>query len=598
MPRNLKTSYLLLLLLALALALRHLQLFYTETNILHLEPLADSFLRITLGQGWMSTGQELGESRVTFGGPLYTWLSYPALLLSRNPVTGLHLCYYLLELTGIAVWMLWPSGGKLKPEVRWLGGVMLVLYPEAKVELCENATIMAYLLPPVFITFLWSLRDRAWRSMLLPGILLGAAVQVHAMAAVLAPALLVALIHARQLALRRALALAAGASLMGLVSLGAESYSLQQGGDILGYIWDHFSSPRVALGLLHLIKDPLVVVGVVLLLAAWRRGERLPTTMVLASSWLVIGVLGASIVYARESTIFYPFMPRFALINAGRVVLAGAGALWLLGALDRRLPARVRFRPGPRAAALIVLAVAAVYMTPGLVRGRARLEAEYRRVAGGPCLCELLDSHNLSRFRKRSFDDLLGLPPALSVPVAVEPYDRLGRELATAQIWQPEAGGAWPPGMPAVGTVAAAPRTPWFDLPRVPGARAHGDLLVVPGCVPVDPSALTMDGRLELAGGARERPSDRLLLLLFSRSQHRTYRLQMTVTTPAGLRSITPRELCHCRGGHSFVGGWYLFDLGGQPLAPGAFRLQIGERPGEDWKAQAHFLPPLKTTHK
>ena len=89
--RRSSTPYLLLLLLAAALGLRHLHLYYTETNILHLEPLADAFLRITLGQGWLSTGQELGESRVTFGGPLYTWLSYPALLLSRNPVTGLHL---------------------------------------------------------------------------------------------------------------------------------------------------------------------------------------------------------------------------------------------------------------------------------------------------------------------------------------------------------------------------------------------------------------------------------------------------------------------------------------------------------------------------
>ena len=592
MPRNLKTSSLLLLLLAVVLALRHLHLYFTETNILHLEPLADSFLRMTLGQGWISTGQELGESRVTFGGPLYTWLSYPSLLLSRNPVVGLHLCYYLLELAGLAVWMLWPAGGKLPKEVRWLGAVMLALYPEAKVELCENATVMAYLLPPVMITFIWSLRDRAWKSMLLPGALLGAAVQVHAMAAVLAPALLLALIHDRQLAVRRGLALCAGALLVGLVSLSAESYSVQQGADIMSYIWSHFSSPRMALGLLHLVKDPLVLLGVALLVAARRRGERLSTVMVLALAWLVLGVLGASIVYARESTIFFPFMPRFALINAGRVVLAGAGAWWLLRALDRRLQGRIIRRLSPTVAVPIILAAATLYMAPGLVRGYRSLDAEYGRVASGPCLCELLDSHNLSRFRKRSFDDLLDLPPLLNAPVRVEPYDRLGRELSTAQIWQPATGGAWPPRMPGAGTVAAAPLTPRFDISRIPGARRQGNLFAIPGCLPVDPSVLTNEGRLMLTGSTSRRPSDQLLVLLFSRSQDRGYRLQMRVTTPAGSRAFLPRELCHCRGGHSFVGGWYLFDLSSQPTSLGAFRLEARGRPGEDWKAQAHFLPP------
>ena len=589
------TTLLLLLLMALALGLRHLHLFYTETNILHLEPLADAFLRITLGQGWFSTGQELGESRVTFGGPMYTWLSYPALLLSRNPVTGLHLCYYMLELAGLAVWMLWPSGGTLRREVRWLGAAMLVLYPEAKVELVENATIMAYLLPPVLITFLWSTRARSWRSAALPGALLAVAVQVHAMAAVLAPALLLALAYQRELFARRTLALCAGAAVTALISIQAESYSVGQGGDIMRYIWDHFSSPRMALGLLHLVKDPLALLGAGLALVAWRRGERLPVATVLALAWVVLGVLGASVVYAREVTIFFPFMPRFALINAGRVVLAGAGALWLLAALDRRWPAGWRVRPGPATAVLVVLAVAAAYMIPGMIRGRTRLNTEYDRVSASPCLCELLDSHNLSRFRKRSFDDLLELPPALDAPVAVEPYDRLGREVATAQVWQPAAGGAWPPTMPSVGTVAVAPWSPHLDLASVPGARRIGLLAALPGCAPVDPSVLTRQGQLTLTSGQR-RPSDRLLVLFFSRRQRRDYRLEMTVDTKAGARRMVPRELCQCRGGHSFVGGWYLFDLRGQPGALSAFRLRAAGRPGEDWKAQAHFLPA--TRHK
>jgi len=109
--------------------------------------------------------------------------------------------------------------------------------------------------------------------------------------------------------------------------------------------------------------------------------------------------------------------------------------------------------------------------------------------------------------------------------------------------------------------------------------------------VPADPAALTNEGRLLLTGGATRRPGDRLLLLLFSPRQDRSFSVRMRATTPAGPRTVTPKELCHCRGGHSFVGGWYLFDMKGLPADPAAFRLEVEGRPGDDWKAQAHFLP-------
>ena len=587
---SLRTRLLLLLVLGGVLALRHLQLFYTETNILHLEPLADSLERIIRGELWM-VGQELGESRVTFGGPLYTWLSYPAVLLSHNPVTGLHLCYYLLELAGLTVWMLWPAP-RLEQGIRYLGGMMLALYPEAKVELCENATVMAYLLPPLLVTFLWALRHRAWRSMLLPGLLLGAAVQVHALAAVLAPALALAVLWDRQLWLRRLLVLAGGGLLAGAITFNAESYSAGQGGDIWRYIWDHFSSPRMALGLLHLVKDPLVLVGLAVMLGRWRGGQRPSAVQVLALAWLVSGVLGASVVYARETTIFFPFMPRFALINPGRVILAGAGALWLLGQINR-LPFRWTKNLGPAGAMVAALGVATVYMVPALAAGPARLDREFERTRAAPCLCELLDSHNLSRFRKRSFDTLLEMPSQISATVIVEPYDRLGRELSTAQIWQ-QTGARARRGAPGAGTVVALPRSPLLDLQSIPGVRSYGSLLAIPGCSALDPAALTDQGTLNLELGGHRRPGDRLLLLHFARRQDRSFALRLKVRTAAGAHTLTPRELCHCRGGHSFVGGWYLFDLRGQPYELDAFRLQSGGRPGEDWKVQGHFLPAAR----
>lgn len=576
-----KRNVSVLALLLVVLGLRHAQLYYSATEVLHLEPLADALAALQAGD-WWSTGQELGTSRVLFGGPLYALLSAPSLLLSRNPVLGLQLNYLLLEALGLAVWVLWPCGGTVRREVRWLGAALLVLLPEAKLELCENATLMAYLLPPVLITTLGGLRSGAWRAMLLPGVVLGLAVQVHALAAALAPALVLAVVWERRLVWRRLALLGLGlaVALAPLVPGAMGGPGAGADGGLWQWLGANVSWPRVALGLLHLVKDPLVLLGLGLMLIGWRRGARPSAAQVLAAAWVFCGVLAASLAYSSEARAgaagFDPFMPRFALINPGRALLAGLGALWLLDLLDRRITRRWGRRLLPGAVLGLGLLVAAGVLAVAVSRGKGRLDQEYRLVSGDACMCDLLNSHYLARMRKRSFDEL-GPGPASAAASPAAAHGRLGRELAMARIWSGQR-------QDSTGALAAVPLALGLNQAKLPRARVQGRVLLVPGSAALDPAALSR-GKLVLPQGAA--PGAQLLVMLETQGHQPEFRLSLSSAGSA----LPLQSSCQCRKSIAFTGGWYLYRLPDQPVNLSRIKLEVGGVRKGEHRAWGMVLP-------
>lgn len=577
-PQGVKKKLLILLLLTVALALRHLTVFYTSAEILHLEALADSFARIDGGDWWVS-GQLLGGSGVRFGGPLYTWLNYPARLLS-NPVIGAHLNNFALEFISLTVWLLWPTGGRMSERVRLIAAVLLVLLPEPKSEVCENAATMIHLLPPLLVTFLWATRERAWKSMLLPGLLLGAAALVHASAAVLAPALIVTVFLERRLALRRLLALACGAAIICLALMHGASHDAEQGRRLWQWIWEHLSAGSAALLALHMVKDPAALLGAALALLAWRRGARPSTAEVLALLWLFTGGLLVSLIYSRLDLAWDPFWPRFALVNPGRVVLAAAGLAWLLGRLNTVLRRRGRRELSVEVALLAAVAVAIVIMAASIPHLRGQVDTDRSRDLADPCLCDLVEREMWSRYRVRTFDGLLQGGEARRAGAALA-RGLLGKDLAVASRWRP-AGELPPPGRRANPTVV---------FPRIPGLGVSGHqgrLVVAHGCAALDTRAL-VEGRLAMEWG-RTRPSNRLLVVLVNNHPEvRTGAPEVTLVESEGQQKRRPTGHCACRDEGPFIGGWYLFDVGSALLPE--FRLVTAPAAAMGWELYALFLP-------
>jgi len=575
---SVKYKLLIFLLLCLALALRHLTVFYTSAEILHLEALADSFAMMDSGDWWVS-GQLLGGSGVRFGGPLYTWLNYPARLLA-NPVLGAHLNNFALELASLAVWVFWPAAGRIKPDVRWVAAALLVLLPEPKAEVCENAAAMVHLLPPLLVTFLWATREGAGRSMLLPGALLGAAVTVHASAAVLGPALVATVIFQRRLAARRLLALGLGAAMVCAALLHGAAHDAEQGGQVWRWIWEHLSAGRAAALMLHLVKDPAALLGAALVLVAWRRGTRPDAALTLALLWVVTGGLLVSVLYSRLDLTWDPFWPRFALVNPGRVVLGAVGILWLLGRLDALLRARWGRELGLERALAAALVLCAVIMAAVLPSLRGRVARDRARDLSHPCLCDLVEREMWSRYRMRYFDELLQ-GGAAGQPGAAQARGLLGKDLAVASRWRVSQG---PPARRRGARSTAV--FPAMPDPGDPGQR----LLIRPGCAALDTRALTR-GRLALERGGR-RSSDRLLVTLVSNQPGARNRApDVSLVDSRGANRVRGLGRCACREEGPFIGGWYLFDLGGAPLDE--LRLVAHPDAALSWEVHGLLLPPL-----
>ncbi len=567
----------ILTLLTLALALRHLTVYYASAEILHLEALADSFARMDGGDLWALRGQLLGSSGIRFGGPLYAWLNYPARMVA-NPVLGAHLNNFALELVGLLVWALWPTGGRLRPDVRWAAAALLVLYPEPKAEVCENAATMVQLLPPLFVTFLWATRPRAWISMLVPGLLLGAATLVHASAVALAPALAVAVILGRELALRRLLVLAVGAALCGFAATQGAGHDATQGAHLWQWMMEHLSAGRAALLLLHLIKDPAALLGAGLVLMAWR-SERPPAASLLALCWLICGGVFAALIYSRLDLSWDYTWPRFALVGPGRAVLGAVGLLWLLRRFNRWRQAADRSPLTITAALAGAVMLCLPIMGGAVVYLRAQVIGERARSMEHPCMCDRVEREMWSRYRALTFDELLRGGQA-GRPGSMAAGGLLGKDLAVASRWQPSAGP--PPRRHGV--------DPTADFPRMSAAGRAGrrePLMVVPGCAALDTRALTT-GRLALERGGRP-PSNRLLVLMVNNQPtERAPAPELALVDSAGKR-LREAGRCACREEGPFVGGWYLFDLAGRPLK--SLKLIANPPRAMTWEVNAMILP-------
>jgi len=598
----------------LVLGLRHAQTMLQGSEHLHLQILIGLFDWIDAGRLWVR-GEELGNTGLYLGGPLYAWLSYPARLLSDNPMLGLHLTYMLVEAACLLVWFYTPTAPALSRRARLVSGLALALMVESKVFICQNDTLMGMLAVPLFVTFLWAIRSTSWRAMALPGVLAGLAVCLHQMALFLLPAMGVTLLVRREMFLPRAAAgivgMLATVALFTVPGLVMDNRSIvdgppvQMGGDVLAFALSFCT---------NMVGYPTALVGALLVGLALARRQQVLSGEQLALIWFLVG--GASLILLlalRQMAVDPMSTPpptyrdvRFAMINPARAVLMAAALLWLYDRAAQALERRSLPRPTEAQATAVAAVVSMVVLALLVARGVARLEQEWA--------LQTVDGRIESPRRTSTtfmLHDSLSRDPAVIAGKLPDPMGPLFHlDLAAAVKWRhfsplrPQLTGtsgpnifayralgersgsgglALPPG-PPWDTVALVPRLRGADLEKLPGVRQHGPMLVMTRALLLTPvihmGHLSGADHMELVGldyALAERNLDRLLVALERGAAEPE--LTLAVEPPRGERL----EVTAGISAHSSLRGttlsYYLFDLsrGGAPLRQA---LEHAARPG------------------
>ena len=357
-----------LALLALVVAASHFHHAMTDAVLAHFGDLVHTSAEIESGNlfvvGPGLWGTPMG---LALGGQLYNWLSYPAWWF-RNPIAGIHVLYYTLELLGLVSWLLLGRLTRLPPRLVWASAFMLAVYPEARLIYCENMTLAAYLCVPMFMASLAGLHARRAVTMILPGVLLAATFMVHHAAIVLAPAMAVMVLAHRPVPWRRGFILG-GTALFTVLAVALLVPTNTNPYDV----FPMFGQEPIQYGKIFFkwlgevawaLRDPLLVVGLIAAVAV-RKHQR--DGVALAVPWIL---LGGMIITARIALTPWEGVRtyRMGFIAPGRALVAGMALLWLLDWLRPRLaPALQRVvRPGTLFVGASLL-MAAVWGGMGLV---------------------------------------------------------------------------------------------------------------------------------------------------------------------------------------------------------------------------------------
>lgn len=177
------------LLLAL-LAGRHLYMYMHGVQTAHLGLLASSLAQMAGGDWWVA-GPRLWFFDLPLTSPLYYWLHAPVLLF-RNPITGLHVVTFALEALALAGWCLIGLRAGLGRGLVFASAACLALYQDG-IVLAENMTVAGFFAAPLLMACLAALTTGSRRLLALAGALLGLTLQVHPLAMMLLPGLLLAL---------------------------------------------------------------------------------------------------------------------------------------------------------------------------------------------------------------------------------------------------------------------------------------------------------------------------------------------------------------------------------------------------------------------
>lgn len=570
--------HLLFGLTGLVLVLRHLHVYYTEATISHLGMLGRTLGQLRAGNPWV-LGEELGNTGLFLGGPLYAWINAPALLWA-NPVTGVHVTYFALELACIAAWFYWPTGAGLPRGERWLGALALALFIEPKLELVQNDTIMGLLAIPLFIIFVRALRRGAWRGMFVAGAVAGMAVSVHQVAVLLLPALLVSLLVQRELMVRRALAGLAGMAvvlaLLSLPSLWAAQEMPASHQEVVSW---GINLRHMLVRLVIIVGQPLATLGLLLAVAAWVAGKGLAPGHRVAVAWLLLGGVLLALAYAmraemsgQDFVLWKWSDARYAALNPAKAALAAHAVFRVGRAVGPRLGRLVPRGATAAGAIMLAAACAALLLVGANHRARTASRRGHLLASRGSCSVELfMQSFHSSRHFHPLFASLLRDPLTLATHPEGKEHMPLQRDLFILSLWNRGPLAEPPTHRPNQPRNLLLPRFPRVNLTRLAGAHVHG-----PGVLLPDVPAARLVRALRPGGGERvlvdlahARRSGQRWLLLYLPDQ--TLPGKLMVQTPAETLALGATDRClfpaHGRSGHA------TYDLYDLELLPGEVRM-------------------------
>ena len=593
MDRRRVQQLVLFVLIVVLLALRHLAIFYSVAEFPHFPQLVNAFKHLDSLDPWVQ-GSAVWETRLQLGGPLFYWLNYPVRLF-QDPVVGIHLYYFLLELSVICLWLVWgPRTGGLTSELSWAGGFFLAVAFNSKIIVCENMTMAVYLAVVLFLAFIWAMGKEGYKPMALVGLLLGMAVQVHISALVLAPPLLLVLWLERRLFARRVLALVVAWLVVVLICAKGISLDQQHGSYALTQLLSRFSWGNLASRLFLSWGFPLTLLGLWLGIYTWYKDGTRTVGLRLTIFWLAIPYVLLSVALAYMGG-YQAHESRYAMLNPARALLAGMGLTWLVARANPWLQ-----RTFSRKVEVLDLLIGAglVLVVVNSVDARRHWEAFEQRHAARlsrACNCDFWQYRDLSRHWQKFYRAVSrrGLPEQLAGS-EVEANSPNREETEALIYWMRgrETRNTERKTMARTNYLVVTPKLANFDLSRVEGAKDYGSFFIIPNCQPAEVKELS-PGRFSVVpghGAPRDRP---LLATVVGRDK---FVIPKRLALEVGGQPRPPTSGCHCTDPTDFYsyGGWMVFDAGTAEQAAGeTSRLVVDFEVGELDKVQVFTLPPL-----
>ncbi len=581
----------LFVLIVVLLALRHLAIFYSVAEFPHFPQLVNAFNHLESVDPWVQ-GTAVWETRLQLGGPLFYWLNYPVRVF-EDPVVGIHIYYFLLELAVICLWLVWgPRTMGLTSELCWAGGFFLALAFNAKSIVCENMTMAVYLSAVLFLAFVWAMSKKSARPMALVGLLLGMMVQIHVTTLALAPALFIVIwLHGQLRARRIVVLLLAWGVVLALSVKGIHTVDQQHGSYAMTQLLTRFSWGNLASRLLLSWFFPLSLLGLALGLHTWLKDGTRTVALRLIILWVAIPYVLLSVALAYMGP-YQAQESRYAMINPAKVLLAGMGLTWLVARanpwLQRMFSRQVQVMDVLIGAGLVLVVVTSLDAR----RHWEAFEERHAARAGKACNCDWWQYRDLSRHWQKFYEVVRrrGLPPQLASGLVEA--NAPNREETEALIH-------WLRGTTAeqsrstTNYVVVSPKMTGFDLSRVQGARGYGSFYIIPGCLPASVKELS-PGRFSITPN-QDAPDGRPLFVTVV--GRKGFSVPTGVRLEAGDRVSTPVSGCHCNDPTDFYsyGGWMVFDAGAvseQLAGRDRPRIVVDFEAGEVDTVQAFTLPP------
>jgi len=470
--------------------------------------------------------------------------------------------HLILEFAAIGTWVVLGLRARWPRELVCGAAFFLALYHEPKGELMENHTVMLFLIIVLFAVTLRALQSRRLWPTLLAGFVFGVCGQVHQIAACLGPPLLLAVLLQPGRRIKRSLLLIGGALLV--VGLALPGMQILDPHEIPPprMKWD---APYLEVYLHHLgvmFRDPMTVLGLVLVALGWLQGRLRGPLVRLSVLWFLLAGLaltGMLLFFAERSG--PRVIIRYGLLNPPSALLSAVALTWLLGLL-RRVAGRVlRWTPRP----LVVLTAAALVLVGVLGQAVHAQHAAHRKSFERESARACYFGHSIHHFRtpyiKMLADDLLVNfqdPPG---DYRSSFHTHPGLAGFSELVWQWNRVADQEPKDGNTNHATLTPNFTRFDLSKLPFAQRAGLLWVLHWGAPLEINPGSAP-HIYTSGDHLMRPGDYLMVYINGTRVEppRTVRLQL------GKAQVKPLDGCDwmvmpC--GPRLVGtfqGWYLFE--------------------------------------